>query len=155
MNYLINLSKYIMQNNLKLFMFMIITSTTLSNNIQTEEYQESNIISLVDHYSLIENPKDASDSAQSLFTDLGAWFGFSLPNNLSDDVIGFVGPYLMHYKYGAWLSQSFINLNPIIHSQSLLIDKEGSISSFFDKGKLYFNRKINGLLNSENPQISI
>ena len=53
MNYLINLSKYIMQNNLKLFMFMIITSTTLSNNIQTEQYQESNLISLGDHYSLI------------------------------------------------------------------------------------------------------
>ena len=82
MNYLINLSKYIMQNNLKLFMFMIITSTTLSNNIQTEQYQKSNLISLGDHYSLIENPKDASDSAQNLFTDLGAWFGFSLPNNI-------------------------------------------------------------------------
>ena len=145
MNYLINLSKYIMQNNLKLFMFMIITSTTLSNNIQTEQYQESNLISLGDHYSLIENPKDASDSAQSLFTDLGAWFGFSLPNNTSDDVIGFVGPYLMHYKYGAWLSQSIINLEPIIHSQSLLMGEEDSINSFFDKGKLHFNRKINGL----------
>jgi len=145
MNYLINLSKYIMQNNLKLFMFMIITSTTLSNNIQTEQYQESNLISLGDHYSLIKNPKDASDSAQSLFTDLGAWFGFSLPNNISDDVIGFVGPYLMHYKYGAWLSQSIINLEPIIHSQSLLMSEEDSINSFFDKGKLHFNRKINGL----------
>ena len=145
MNYLINLSKYIMQNNLKLFMFMIITSTTLSNNIQTEKYQKSNFISLGDHYSLIENPKDASDSAQSLFTDLGAWFGFSLPNNISDDVIGFVGPYLMHYKYGAWLSQSIINLEPIIHSQSLLMGEEDSINSFFDKGKLHFNRKINGL----------
>jgi len=145
MNYLINLSKYIMQNNLKLFMFMIITSTTLSNNIQTEQYQESNLISLGDHYSLIKNPKDASDSAQSLFTDLGAWFGFSLPNNISDDVIGFVGPYLMHYKYGAWLSQSIINLEPIIHSQSLLMGEEDSINSFFDKGKLHFNRKINGL----------
>ena len=145
MNYLINLSKYIMQNNLKLFMFMIITSTTLSNNIQTEQYQESNLISLGDHYSLIKNPKDASDSAQSLFTDLGAWFGFSLTNNISDDVIGFVGPYLMHYKYGAWLSQSIINLEPIIHSQSLLMGEEDSINSFFDKGKLHFNRKINGL----------
>ena len=145
MNYLINLSKYIMQNNLKLFMFMIITSTTLSNNIQTEQYQESNLISLGDHYSLIKNPKDASDSAQSLFTDLGAWFGFSLPNNISDDVIGFVGPYLMHYKYGAWLSQSIINLEPIIHSQSLLMGEKDSINSFFDKGKLHFNRKINGL----------
>jgi len=145
MNYLINLSKYIMQNNLKLFIFMVITSTTLSNNIQTEQYQESNLISLGDHYSLIENPKDASDSAQSLFTDLGAWFGFSLPNNISDDVIGFVGPYLMHYKYGAWLSQSIINLEPIIHSQSLLMGEEDSINSFFDKGKLHFNRKINGL----------
>ena len=145
MNYLINLSKYIMHNNLKLFMFMIITSTTLSNNIQTEQYQESNLISLGDHYSLIENPKDASDSAQSLFTDLGAWFGFSLPNNISDDVIGFVGPYLMHYKYGAWLSQSIINLEPIIHSQSLLMGEKDSINSFFDKGKLHFNRKINGL----------
>jgi len=145
MNYLINLSKYIMQNNLKLFMFMIITSTTLSNNIQTEQYQESNLISLGDHYSLIKNPKDASDSAQSLFTDLGAWFGFSLPNNISDDVIGFVGPYLMHYKYGAWLSQSIINLEPIIHSQSLLMGEEDSINSFFDKGKLHFNRQINGL----------
>jgi len=145
MNYLINLSKYIMQNNLKLFMFMIITSTTLSNNIQTEQYQESNLISLGDHYSLIENPKDASDSAQSLFTDLGAWFGFSLPNNISDDVIGFVGPYLMHYKYGAWLSQSIVNLDLKINSQSIIIGEEKSINSYFDEGKLHLNKKINGL----------
>jgi len=123
MNYLINLSKYIMQNNLKLFMSMIIISTIFSNNMQAEKYQKPDLISLGAHYFPIDNPKDASDSAQSLFTDLGAWFGFSLPNNISDDVFGFVGPYLMHYKYGAWLSQSIINLDLKINSLSIYIQK--------------------------------
>ena len=74
MNYLINLSKYIMQNNLKLFIFMIITSITLSNNMQAEKYQKPDLISLGAHYFPIDNPKNASDSAQNIFSDKGAWF---------------------------------------------------------------------------------
>ena len=146
MKYFINLSKYIMQNNIKLFIFITIASIILSNNMQTNHYHTPDLISLGAYYSLIDHPKDPSDSAQSLFTDLGAWFGFTLPDNeTSEDVFGFVGPYLMHYKYGAWLSQSIINLKPIIHSQNLLICEDDSINTFFDKGKLHFIKTFNGL----------
>ena len=77
-----------MQNNLKLFKSTIIISIIFSNNMQAEKYQKPDLISLGAHYSLIDNPKDASDSAQNIFTDLGAWFGFALPNNdKSNDLI--------------------------------------------------------------------
>ena len=135
-----------MQYNLKLLMFMIILATSLINNIQAEEYQKSSFISLGSHYSSLDSPKDVSDPAQNIFTDLGSWFGFSLPNNdKSNNAFGFIGPYLMHYKYGAWLSQSIINLDLKINSQSILINEEKSINSYFDEGKLHFNKKINGL----------
>ena len=68
--------------------------------MQAEKYQKSNFISLGTHYSSLDSPKDASDSAQNIFTDLGAWFGFALPDNDKlNDIFGFIGPYLMHYKY--------------------------------------------------------
>ena len=146
-----------MQYNLKLLMFMIILATSLINNIQAEEYQKSSFISLGGHYSLLDSPKDASDPAQNIFTDLGSWFGFSLPNNYkSNNAFGFIGPYLMHYKYGVWLSQSIINLDLKINSQSIIIGEEQSINSYFDKGKLHFNKKINGLeINQTLQYISI
>jgi len=137
-----------MQYNLKLFIFMIMGATTLNlkNNLQAEEYQKPNVISLSAQYSSLDSPNDASDSVQNLFTDYGAWFGFALPdNNKSDNIFGFIGPYLMHYKYGAWLSQSIINLDLKINSQSILIGGEKSINSYFDEGKLHFNKKINNL----------
>jgi len=135
-----------MQYNLKLFMFMIIVATTLGNNMQAEKYQKSELISLGAHYSSLDSPKDASDSAQNIFTDLGAWFGFALPDNDKlNDVFEFIGPYLMHYKYGAWLSQSIVNLDLKINSQSIIIGEEKSINSYFDEGKLHLNKKINGL----------
>ncbi len=145
-NYLIKLSSSDMQYNLKLLMFMILVATTLRNNIQAEKHQKPSFISLGTHYSSLDSPKDASDAAQNIFTDLGAWFGFALPDNdKSNNDFGFIGPYLMHYKYGAWLSQSIINLDIKINSQSIIIDEEKAINSYFNEGKLHFNKKINGL----------
>ena len=141
MNYLINLSKYIMQNNLKLFMSMIIISTIFSNNMQAEKYQKPDLISLGAHYFPIDNPKDASDSAQNIFSDKGAWFGFALPDDKNINS-GFVGPYLLHYKNGAWLSKSLINLKPVTKSSNLLVDKESS-NVFFDTGELHLHIKYN------------
>ena len=145
MNYLINLSKYIMQNNLKLFMPMIIISTIFSNNMQAEKYQKPDLISLGAHYFPIDNPKDASDSAQNIFSDKGAWFGFALPEtNLQ--ISGFVGPYLMQYKYGGWLSTALINIKPVIKSENLSMDIESSMA-YFDAGKLHLNIKYNNGIN--------
>ena len=141
MNYLINLSKYIMQNNLKLFMSMIIISTIFSNNMQAEKYQKPDLISLGAHYFPIDNPKDASDSAQNIFSDKGAWFGFALPDDKNINS-GFVGPYLLHYKNGAWLSKSLINLKLVTKSSNLLVDKESS-DVFFDTGELHLHMKYN------------
>lgn len=125
---------------------MVATTLNLKNNLQAEEYGKSRVISLGAHYSSLDSPNDASDSVKNIFTDYGAWFGFALPaNNKLDDVFGFIGPYLMHYKYGAWLSQSIINLDLKIDSQSILIGEGKSINSYFNEGKLHFNKKINGL----------
>ncbi|SVD80164.1 uncharacterized protein METZ01_LOCUS433018, partial [marine metagenome] len=120
---------------------MIITSITLSNNMQVDKYQKSDLISLGAHYSPIDKPKDASDSAQNIFSDKGAWFGFALPDDKNINS-GFVGPYLLHYKNGAWLSKSLINLKPVTKSSNLLVDEESS-DVFFDTGELHLNMKYN------------
>ena len=130
-----------MQNNLKLFMSMIIISTIFSNNMQAEKYQKPDLISLGAHYFPIDNPKDASDSAQNIFSDKGAWFGFALPDDKNINS-GFVGPYLIHYKNGAWLSKSLINLKLVTKSGNLLVDKESS-DVFFDTGELHLHMKYN------------
>ena len=62
-------------------MIMGATTLNLKNNLQAEEYQKPNVISLSAQYSSLDSPNNASDSVQNLFTDHGAWFGFALPNN--------------------------------------------------------------------------
>ena len=108
----------------KLILSMIITVITLSYCFH--EIKEGYfLISFGPHYLPIDYPMSVSDPAQNIFSDKGAWFGFALPDDKNINS-GFVGPYLIHYKNGAWLSKSLFNLKLLKKSNDLLVDKESS-----------------------------
>ena len=128
----------------KLLILMTISAITFSK-CSTEIKQYQSIINMKKYFHPIDSPQNFSDSAQNLFMDEGAWFGFALPEtNLQ--ISGFVGPYLMQYKYGGWLSTSLINIKPVIKSENLSIDIESSMA-YFDAGKLHLNIKYNNGIN--------
>ncbi len=128
----------------KLLILMTISAITFSK-CSTEIKQYQSIINMEKYFYPIDSPQNFSDSAQNLFMDEGAWFGFALPEtNLQ--ISGFVGPYLMQYKYGGWLSTSLINIKPVIKSENLSIDIESSMA-YFDAGKLHLNIKYNNGIN--------
>ena len=54
---------------------MVASTLNLKNNLQAKEYQTPSVISLGAHYSLLNNPNDASDSIQNLYRLWGlVWF---------------------------------------------------------------------------------
>ena len=54
-------------------------------------------------------PNDKFDKSGLIFSDLGAWFGFSFLNSI-DKITGFTGPFLMTQQNGVWASASLTNL---------------------------------------------
>jgi len=124
----------------KLILSIIITAITLSYCFH-EIKEGYSLISFGPHYLPIDYPMSVFDPAQNIFSDKGAWFGFALPNDNNINS-GFVGPYLIHYKNGAWLSKSLINLKPVKKSSDLLVDEESS-NVFFNTGELHLNMKYN------------
>ena len=55
-------------------------------------------------------PQSKFDKNGLMFSDQGAWFGFSFPNN-SSNYGSFSGPFLMTQQNGIWSSQSLVKLN--------------------------------------------
>ncbi len=54
-------------------------------------------------------PKNRTDRAMLLFSDQGAWFGYSFSKTASSN-IGFSGPFLMTQENGVWISPSLAQL---------------------------------------------
>ena len=129
-----------MQFKFKLILSIIITAITLSYCVH-EITERDILISFRPHYLPIDYPMSVFDPAQNIFSDKGAWFGFALPDDKNINS-GFVGPYLLHYKNGAWLSKSLINLKLVTKSSNLLVDKESS-DVYFDTGELHLHMKYN------------
>lgn len=122
---------------IKIILLMTISAITFSN-CSSEVKKNQSFINMRNYFHPIDSPQKFSDSAQNIFMDKGAWFGFALPDT-NHQFSGFVGPYLMQYKYGGWLSTSLININPIIMSGNSTIGEKSS-NAFFDAGKLYLNK---------------
>ncbi|WP_299522135.1 trehalase family glycosidase [uncultured Lutibacter sp.] len=55
-------------------------------------------------------PKTAFDKSGLMFSDQGAWFGYSLPDTISS-YGGFSGPFLMTQQNGVWSSCSLVQLH--------------------------------------------
>ena len=120
-------------------MILIPTTIRAGGKIKT------NSNSIFEGIAPMDNPINMNDPAQNLFMDEGAWFGFALPET-NHQISGFVGPYLMQYKYGGWLSTALINIKPVIKSENLSMDIESSMA-YFDAGKLHLNIKYNNGIN--------
>ncbi|MCB0478982.1 MAG: trehalase [Crocinitomicaceae bacterium] len=65
-----------------------------------------NDVNLIDYSA---DPETYFDSTLSVFTDRGAWFGFSYPTK-PEHYGGFVGPYLLAEKNGTWLGTNTCQL---------------------------------------------
>lgn len=55
------------------------------------------------------SPQSKFDKSGLIFSDQGAWFGYSFSDAQSES-FGFNGPFLMTQENGAWLATSFLNL---------------------------------------------
>lgn len=58
------------------------------------------------NYSI--SPKDKFDKSGLMFSDQGAWFGYSFPDSTHNT--SFSGPFLMTQQNGIWSSESLVNL---------------------------------------------
>jgi putative isomerase len=54
------------------------------------------------------SPKDKFDKSGLMFSDQGAWFGYSFPDSTHNT--SFSGPFLMTQQNGIWSSESLVNL---------------------------------------------
>ena len=70
-------------------------------------------------------PKDSVDKSGLMFSDQGAWFAYSM-HKVSNESIGFSGPFVMTQQNGVWLSASLINaIVKIDNSLEPLKDENG------------------------------
>ncbi len=91
-------------------------------------------------------PKDSIDRSGLMFSDQGAWFGYSLPKT-EKSLVGFSGPFLMTQQNGVWSSPSLskLSLTTGPHSESLISFKndlieQNSYSSHLEQS--FKNEKI-------------
>ena len=82
--------------------------------------------------NLKNTPRQAIDWQSFCFSDKGAWFGFALPDSVSENRYTFTGPFLM--TQGKWISKSLLNLE-ILDENSILLSPLKSESVFYP-GKL-------------------
>lgn len=86
------------------FMILVLLSTGCGSSEKVDEvYYPANVL---DYRAEIEQP---SDRDALVFSDQGAWFGFSLERK--QKVAGFAGPFLMTQENGKWLSPVLCSLN--------------------------------------------
>ena len=72
-------------------------------------------------------PKSPEDRTIAAFSDLGAWFGFSLPTDERPDLAGsFIGPLL--FDEGVWASEAL--LRPVVTIDGKKIDLAGAKTAY-------------------------
>ncbi len=83
-----------------------------SNKKEQEEARDFLQSSFPDVLNLSGIPENASDRSVFMFSDKGAWFGYSLPDSNNLDLAGsFIGPFLMTQDNGIWISPVLSRLN--------------------------------------------
>lgn len=89
---------------------IMLLSCTKSSTVASES------VGLVHSFPNILNVKGVPDSSTDrsvfMFSDLGAWHGYALPENSDSSFRGsFIGPFLMTQDNGIWISQCLSQLN--------------------------------------------
>ncbi|WP_233898172.1 MGH1-like glycoside hydrolase domain-containing protein [Tenacibaculum piscium] len=90
---------------------------------QVETTLYSNILNYV------FTPKHKFDKKGLMFSDQGAWFGYSFPE--TTNIIGFSGPFLMTQQNGVWSSASLTNL--IVKNTAWKLSDTESYSSHLEQ----------------------
>ena len=81
------------------------------------------------------SPQSKFDKTGLMFSDQGAWFGYSFPEEI-DNILGFKGPFLMTQQNGVWSSNSLVNL--IVENQNWSSVQTNSFNSHLE---LIYNSK--------------
>jgi putative isomerase len=88
-----------------LFLLVFFFCCTKSNKTQQKDYL--NFSKNILNYHI--TPKNKFDKSGLMFSDQGAWFGYSFSDSISA-ITGFSGPFLMTQQNGIWSSSSLTNL---------------------------------------------
>ena len=93
---------------LVLGVFLIISCKNSSSEVPL---MNSNYVAeTVNTLNYIGEPLEPKDRSMLMFSDQGAWFGYSLPKNMR---LGFSGPFLMTQQNGVWASPMLLELEII------------------------------------------
>ena len=91
---------------------------------------------IIDYVGVPDAPRDRN---MLVFSDQGAWFGFSLPDN-KQKYCGFTGPFLMTQQNGVWASKNSMQVNlvsqqgnPKLNWENALIEWNGTPSRLYVK----------------------
>ncbi|MCL6273775.1 trehalase [Muricauda sp. 2012CJ35-5] len=91
---------------------------------------------IIDYVGVPDAPRDRNIL---VFSDQGAWFGFSLPDN-KQKYGGFTGPFLMTQQNGVWASKNSMQVNlvsqqgnPKLNWENALIEWDGTPSRLYVK----------------------
>ena len=72
-------------------------------------------------------PDSSADRSVYIFSDLGAWHGYALPDKASTTFNGsFIGPYIMTQDNGVWLGKSLSKLEIVDQKNKLSIDLQNA-----------------------------
>ena len=91
-------------------------------------------------------PKNQKDYDVFMFSDQGAWHGFSLPD-VEENIAGFSGPFLMTDKNGFWLSKQFTKLE--------LSEPDGTLIKLKTQKSDYLPGKLVQVLANENLELTL
>ncbi|CAL2095561.1 MGH1-like glycoside hydrolase domain-containing protein [Tenacibaculum sp. 190524A02b] len=87
-----------------LVLFIVLFSCKQNKNEKPKiTYKKENYSNLLDYKF---SPQEKFDKKGLMFSDQGAWFGYSIPESIGES-IGFSGPFLMTQQNGVWLTTSF------------------------------------------------
>ncbi|MCG8476461.1 MAG: hypothetical protein MI784_13415 [Cytophagales bacterium] len=120
---------------------MSCSSTKETKQAGMQSFSPANVKNALDYFG---NPKHEDERRISVFFDLGAWHGYSItrvPNKLG----GFIGPFLLTAKGGAWLSEQFAQLRIRSQNKELNFSRAANIEQFSLPGRLVQSFSIGSL----------
>lgn len=107
-----------------ILLISIVTFYTSCNQAKSDKTKLKNINAL----NYLGSPDSVFDRSMLVYSDQGAWFGYSLPE--SDQFApGFCGPFLMTQQNGVWISPNLTRFH--------LYDKEGSLIIDYESAQIY------------------
>lgn len=119
------------------FCMILLTSSCKEQSSKTKN-ESTNKPALLLNYR--GTPTSESDTSFLVYSDQGAWFGFSLPEN--NHLGGFSGPFLMTQNNGVWSSESLVHFQFLNKDQKVIENWDKTKQNWvIDLGQLGFAYK--------------